>query len=37
MTIEIGALEGKGYPAPVDLDTGTVPKPAATRATKKRS
>ena len=34
VAIEIGALAGKGYPAPVDLDTGTPPKPAA--APKKR-
>lgn len=29
VVIEIAALAGKGYPAPVDLDTGSVPKPAA--------
>lgn len=37
ITIEIGALAGKGYPAPVDLDSGTLPKPAAThKSTKSR-
>jgi lipoprotein-anchoring transpeptidase ErfK/SrfK len=30
--IEIAALAGKGYPAPVDLDTGGAPKPAAKAA-----
>jgi lipoprotein-anchoring transpeptidase ErfK/SrfK len=29
VVIEIAALTGKGYPAPVDLDTGSVPKPTA--------
>ncbi len=27
VVIEIAALAGKGYPAPVDLDTGSIPKP----------
>jgi hypothetical protein len=30
--IEIAALAGKGYPAPVELDTGSAPKPAAKAA-----
>ncbi|MEP7337227.1 MAG: L,D-transpeptidase [Acidobacteriota bacterium] len=27
IVVEIAALEGKGYPAPVDLETGSAPKP----------
>jgi lipoprotein-anchoring transpeptidase ErfK/SrfK len=33
--IEIAALAGKGYPAPVDLDTGIAPKKTAPRRHKK--
>ena len=33
--IEIAALAGKGYPAPVDLDTGITPKKTAPRRHKK--
>jgi hypothetical protein len=36
IVIEIAALSGKGYPAPVDLDTGLPPKPATTPVPKKR-
>lgn len=36
ITIEIGALAGMGYPAPVDLDSGTPPKPVPTRKSTKR-
>ena len=32
VVIEIAALAGKGYPAPVDLETGQPPKPTATPA-----
>ena len=32
VVIEIAALAGKGYPAPVDLETGQPPKPEATPA-----
>lgn len=32
VVIEIGALKGKGYPAPVDLDTGVASKKAVLRA-----
>jgi lipoprotein-anchoring transpeptidase ErfK/SrfK len=32
IVIEIAALAGKGYPAPVDLETGQPPKPEATPA-----
>ena len=35
MVIEIAALQGKGYPAPVDLSTGAPPKAAAKPAKKK--
>jgi hypothetical protein len=38
IVVEIGALEGKGYPAPVDMETGSAPKPeskAAKRTAKK--
>jgi lipoprotein-anchoring transpeptidase ErfK/SrfK len=34
VVIEIAALTGKGYPAPVELDTGSAPKPAAKAAKK---
>jgi len=34
IVIEIAALEGKGYPAPADLDTGGAPKPEAKPAKK---
>jgi hypothetical protein len=32
LVVEIGALKGKGYPAPVDLDTGVASKKAVLRA-----
>lgn len=32
LIVEIAALAGKGYPAPVDLETGKPPQPAATPA-----
>ena len=35
MVIEIAALQGKGYPPPVDLSTGAPPKAAAKSAKKK--
>jgi lipoprotein-anchoring transpeptidase ErfK/SrfK len=35
--IEIAALTGKGYPAPVELDAGSAPKPAAKTAGKGKS
>ncbi|HEV3468393.1 MAG TPA: L,D-transpeptidase family protein [Pyrinomonadaceae bacterium] len=35
--IEIAALRGKGYPAPVNLDTGGAPQPKASPAPKKRA
>jgi lipoprotein-anchoring transpeptidase ErfK/SrfK len=34
--IDIPSLAGKGYPAPVDLDTGAPPKTAAPRARRRR-
>jgi hypothetical protein len=34
VVIEIAALRGKGYPAPVDLDTGVASKKAAPRSRK---
>ncbi len=34
VVIEIEALKGKGYPAPVDLDSGVAPKKAAARKKK---
>lgn len=36
VVVEIAALAGKGYPAPVDLETGQPPKPAATPAKQPR-
>lgn len=36
VVIEIAALRGKGYPAPVNLDTGGAPQPKATPAPKKQ-
>ncbi len=36
IVIEIAALGGKGYPAPVELDTGLPPKPTTTPVPKKR-
>ena len=35
IVIEIGALKGKGYPAPVDLDTGSGAKKAAATSSPK--
>jgi hypothetical protein len=32
VVIEIGALRGKGYPAPVDLDTGVASKKVVPRS-----
>jgi hypothetical protein len=32
VVVVIAALEGKGYPAPVDLDAGAKPKPGRRRA-----
>lgn len=34
IVIEIAALEGKGYPAPVEIETGSAPKPETTVAKK---
>ncbi|MDQ3010319.1 MAG: L,D-transpeptidase [Acidobacteriota bacterium] len=34
IVVEIAALEGKGYPAPTDLETGSAPKPEAKPAKK---
>ena len=36
VVIEIAALRGKGYPAPVNLDTGGAPQPKQTPAPKKQ-
>lgn len=36
VVIELAALKGKGYPAPVDLNTGAVNKPAAAKSAKKK-
>ena len=36
MVIELAALQGKGYPAPVDLNTGVPSKPAAAKSAKKK-
>ena len=36
MIVEIPALLGKGYPAPVDLDAGSAPKKAAPRSRRRR-
>ena len=36
VAVEIAALVGKGYPAPVDLDAGVAPKKAVTRARRRR-
>lgn len=37
VVIEIAALTGKGYPAPVDLETGQPPKPEPAKATKAKA
>lgn len=37
VVIEIAALAGKGYPAPVDLETGQPPKPEPAKAAKARA
>jgi lipoprotein-anchoring transpeptidase ErfK/SrfK len=34
IVVEIAALEGKGYPAPVDMETGSAPKPEKKSAKK---
>ena len=36
VVVEIAALVGKGYPAPVDLDTGVAAKKAVTRSRRRR-
>ena len=36
VVVEIPALLGKGYPSPVDLDTGVVPMKAAPRARRRK-
>jgi len=36
VVVEIAALTGKGYPEPVDLETGNPPKPAAATAKSRR-
>ena len=36
LVIEVAALRGKGYPAPVNLDTGGAPQPKASPAPKKQ-
>jgi hypothetical protein len=36
VVVEIAALAGKGYPAPIDMETGKPPQPAATPAKEPR-